>query len=113
MKILCGTILSAVVMCGLALEAVGKLRVETIPGTPESDAVQFYTNDVGFVEINYDEDKAGVLGRDYTIPDPLVFSDGRRVANASDWSARRRGMKGHGNKLRFLGIMLEMVKRYA
>ncbi len=46
-----------------ALGAVGKLiRTETIPGTPESDAVRFYTNAVGFVEINYDEDKAGVLG---------------------------------------------------
>ena len=65
-------------------------KIVGVPGTPEGDSERFYTNDTGFVQINYDEDKAGVLGRDYTIPDPLVFVDGRRVAIASDWSARRR-----------------------
>ena len=42
--------------------------------------------------VNYDESKAGVLGKDYTIPDPLVFADGRKVENAADWAARRREM---------------------
>ena len=69
-------------------------KIVGVPGTPEGDSERFYTNDTGFVQINYDEDKAGVLGRDYTIPDPLVFVDGRRVANASDWSARRREILG-------------------
>ena len=44
-----------------ALGAFVKFRTETIPGTPESNAVRFYTNDVGFVEINYDMEKTGVL----------------------------------------------------
>ena len=44
-----------------ALGAFVKFRTETIPSTPESNAVRFYTNDIGFVEINYDEEKTGVL----------------------------------------------------
>jgi hypothetical protein len=35
---------------------------------------------------NYDESKVG----SYTLPDPLVFNDGRRVRTASDWTDRRR-----------------------
>ncbi|HVH86831.1 MAG TPA: hypothetical protein VM912_08905 [Terriglobales bacterium] len=35
---------------------------------------------------NYDESKVGA----YTLPDPLVFNDGRRVRNAHDWEQRRR-----------------------
>ena len=51
-------------------------RVEyysVIPGTPEGDAGRFYssTSRNEFVEFNYDESKAGELGRDYTLPDPL------------------------------------------
>lgn len=36
-------------------------------------------------EPNYDEAKVP----DYTLPDPLAFADGRPVAQASDWPARR------------------------
>ena len=35
---------------------------------------------------NYDESKVGT----YTLPDPLVFNDGKPVRNASDWQKRRR-----------------------
>ena len=35
---------------------------------------------------NYDESKVGT----YTLPDPLVFNDGRPVRNAVDWTRRRR-----------------------
>jgi len=35
---------------------------------------------------NYDESKVG----HYTLPDPLVFNDGRRVRTAGDWEKRRR-----------------------
>src|SRR6266851_5583209 len=35
---------------------------------------------------NYDESKVGA----YTLPDPLVFNDGRPVRTAKDWSRRRR-----------------------
>ena len=38
-------------------------KIVGVPGTPEGDLERFYTNDTGFVQINYDEDKAGVLGR--------------------------------------------------
>lgn len=67
-------------------------KSEFLPGTPESDALRFYssTQNNEFVEFNYDEAKAGVLGRDYTLEDPLTFADGRRVTGASDWAARRR-----------------------
>lgn len=35
---------------------------------------------------NYDETKVGT----YTLPDPLVFNDGKPVRTASDWQKRRR-----------------------
>ncbi len=35
---------------------------------------------------NYDESKVGV----YTLPDPLVGTDGERVTTAEAWNARRR-----------------------
>ena len=35
---------------------------------------------------NYDESKVGA----YTLPDPLVFNDGKPVRTAKDWSRRRR-----------------------
>jgi hypothetical protein len=37
-------------------------------------------------EINYDEDKVP----EYTLPDPLLLSDGERVTDAATWSQRRR-----------------------
>ncbi|HMV50763.1 MAG TPA: acetylxylan esterase [Blastocatellia bacterium] len=37
-------------------------------------------------EANYDEAKVGA----YTLPDPLVMADGRKVATPDDWAARRR-----------------------
>ena len=64
---------------------------ETQPGTPESDATRFYSNEekTEYAAFNYDESKAGVLGRDYTLEDPLVFADGRKVRTPDDWRARR------------------------
>lgn len=37
-------------------------------------------------EFNYDEAKVGA----YTLPDPLVMADGRRVVTARDWEKRRQ-----------------------
>src|SRR5690348_3698097 len=37
-------------------------------------------------DINYDEARVAA----YKLPDPLVFGDGSRVADASAWRARRR-----------------------
>ena len=66
--------------------------LETNPGTPESDAARFYTNPekTEWVDFNYDEAKAGELGKDYTLEDPLAFADGRKVETAADWPARRK-----------------------
>ena len=65
--------------------------IEMIPGTPESDAFRFYssTQRNEYVEFNYDEAKAGELGKDYTLEDPLVFFDGRKVTK-ENWPERRR-----------------------
>lgn len=65
-------------------------RIEFRPGTPETDATRFYTNETGFIAVNYDEEKAGELGKDYTLPDPLTFADGRKVSSAADWALRRK-----------------------
>ena len=66
------------------------------PGTPETDAKRFYSNaeKTEFVEFNYDEAKAGELGKDYTLEDPLRFVDGRKVETAADWAARRKEILG-------------------
>ena len=65
--------------------------IEMIPGTPESDAFRFYssTQRNEYVEFNYDEAKAGELGKDYTLEDPLLFFDGRKVTR-ENWPERRR-----------------------
>ena len=70
----------------------GVERIEMMSGTPEPDALCFYssTSRNEYVEFNYDETKAGVLGKDYALEDPLVFADGRCVRTAHDWAARRR-----------------------
>ena len=77
-----------------AMVMPGSLRdIVRIPGTPEPDPIRFVTKDAS-IEINYDEAKAGELGKDYKIPDPLVFADGRKVANAADWAERRKEILG-------------------
>lgn len=64
--------------------------VDTQPGSPETDAKRFYTNAdrSSFVEINYDEARSGE--GTYRLEDPLVFSDGRKVRSAADWTKRRK-----------------------
>ena len=75
--------------------AVMPVKVREIERSPgDLNPVRFWTNETGFVQINYDESKAGVLGKDYEIPDPLVFTDGRKVTNAADWAARRKEILG-------------------
>ena len=66
-------------------------KIDFQPGTPETDAKRFYssTSRNEYVEFNYDESKAGTLGTDYTLEDPLVFADGRKVSKG-DWPERRR-----------------------
>ena len=75
------------------LEAVRSAveRIDTVPGAPEPDAKRFYssTSRNEYVEFNYDESKAGELGVDFTLEDPLSFFDGRKVSKGC-WTERRR-----------------------
>jgi len=43
------------------------------------------TNVAG-IPVNYDEARVGA----YTLPDPLVFADGKKVRNANEWFKKRR-----------------------
>ena len=69
-------------------------RIEMVPGTPETDAIRFYssTQRNEYVEFNYDESKAGE--GTYTLEDPLAFADGRKLKDASEWPARRKEILG-------------------
>lgn len=64
--------------------------VESAPGTPEADAVRFYTNPEksSFVAFNYDEGRSGE--GTYNLEDPLTFADGSKVRTVADWASRRR-----------------------
>src|SRR6516225_11309918 len=42
--------------------------------------------EVAGIPVNYDESKVGT----YTLPDPMVMSDGRAVKDAKTWTAKRR-----------------------
>ena len=77
--------------CAEEMTKRGVAAMDFLPGTPETDAFRFYSNTAktAYVEFNYDESKAGVLGRDYTLEDPLTFADGRKVADPAQWPARR------------------------
>src|SRR5215471_13946062 len=41
---------------------------------------------VAVIPVNYDEARVGA----YTLPDPLVFADGKKVRNANEWFKKRR-----------------------
>ena len=43
-------------------------------------------NEVAGIPVNYDEAKVGT----YTLPDPLLLANGKRVRNAKTWYAKRR-----------------------
>lgn len=73
-----------------AVKPVKYRSVKPPPGNPDFGSLLCYTNETSCFRINYDESKAGVLGQDYQIPDPLVFSDGRKVASVKDWDERRK-----------------------
>ena len=78
--------------CAEEMTKRGVAAMDFLPGTPETDAFRFYSNTAKteYVEFNYDESKAGVLGRDYALEDPLTFADGRKLTDPAQWPARRR-----------------------
>jgi beta-galactosidase len=65
--------------------------IDMAKGTPESDATAFWADKEKTQGrfANYDESKAGVLGKDYILESPLEFIDGRKVETAEDWKKRR------------------------
>ncbi|MBQ6136263.1 MAG: hypothetical protein IJI73_02710, partial [Kiritimatiellae bacterium] len=71
-----------------------EVRFEGVNEAGRQVAQRVYTNETGFALVSYDESKAGEPGRDWELPDPLVFADGRKVANAADWAARRKEILG-------------------
>src|SRR5262252_3675295 len=42
--------------------------------------------EVAGIPVNYDEDRVGT----YTLPDPLLLSNGKRVTDAKTWTEKRR-----------------------
>ena len=78
----------------MAVLPVEPLRVERVVKDGRVVEERAYTGETEYVRVNYDEAKAGVPGKDYELPDPLVFADGRRVADAADWAERRREILG-------------------
>lgn len=58
----------------------------TISGLYQKVSGQNKNDVVAGIPVNYDEAKTG----SYTLPDPLVFPDGRKVKNAREWYASRR-----------------------
>ena len=54
--------------------------------TPRPEAPASLPREVAGIPVNYDEAKVGT----YTLPDPLVMSDGMPVKDAKTWTMRRR-----------------------
>ena len=73
---------------------IDPVRQERVEEAGKVVAVKMYTNETEYITVNYNESKAGALGKDYMIPGPLTFADGRKVANVADWAERRKEMLG-------------------
>jgi hypothetical protein len=57
------------------------------PPTPASPArPNPNPSEVAGIPVNYDEAKVG----SYTLPDPLVLNNGKRVRSAKEWFGKRR-----------------------
>ena len=86
--------LAMIVLC--ATMCRGHYGIDFIEGSPETDAIRFWKNPekTECVEVNYDESKAGELGKDYELPELLAFADGRKVNTPEDWKLRRKEILG-------------------
>jgi hypothetical protein len=71
-----------------AQTALQKATTATAPSTPQaaSKTPPNHPEDVAGIPVNYDESKVG----NYTLPDPLVMADGKRVATIAQWENKRR-----------------------
>jgi hypothetical protein len=70
MKRLLNSIVILLTACLFAIPVYGQAKQDVVAGIP----------------VNYDEDKVGT----YTLPDPLVFPDGKQVKNSREWFSKRR-----------------------
>ena len=70
-------------ICGLAVLAI------TVPAccfALQSQSANAPPTVVAGIPVNYDESRVGT----YTLPDPLLLSDGKRVRDAKTWTQKRR-----------------------
>ena len=58
----------------------------TAPATPAASTPAAPPAVVAGIPVNYDESKVGT----YTLPDPLVLANGKRVTDAATWKGQRR-----------------------
>ncbi|GAC1420573.1 MAG: acetylxylan esterase [Acidobacteriaceae bacterium] len=82
---------SAAALCALASASFAAIAqpppaTPTAPSTPASAAAKAPPSEVAGIPVNYDESKAGA----YTLPDPLIFANGRPVRDAHTWTTLRR-----------------------
>jgi len=81
----------AVALGACASAAAGQTTVPatpaaTAPATPAARPATAPPTVVAGIPVNYDEAKVGT----YTLPDPLVLANGKRVRDAKTWYAQRR-----------------------
>lgn len=70
----------------LCISAVAIRAQAPPPPTPEARANRPPPSVVAGIPVNYDESKVGT----YTLPDPLVLNNGKRVRGAKSWWKKRR-----------------------
>jgi hypothetical protein len=75
-------------MAGMKLRssALVLLAVAASAQPPAPPPKKAPTTEVAGIHVNYDEDKVGT----YTLPDPLLMSNGKRVGDAKTWTEKRR-----------------------
>src|ERR1051326_7642098 len=66
--------------------ALGSCVAQTPPTPAPAKKAAAPPSEVAGIPVNYDEAKVGT----YTLPDPLTFAGGGRVADAKAWNERRR-----------------------
>lgn len=74
----------ALMLCVFAVSV--RAQTQTAPATPAAPAVKAPPSVVAGIPVNYDEAEVGR----YTLPDPLVMQNGKRVRDAKTWLAKRR-----------------------
>lgn len=77
---------SYIVLLVSLVSAQAAAQQQTAPPTPAAAAEKAPPSVVAGIPVNYDESKVGT----YTLPDPLVLKNGKRVRDAKTWFTQRR-----------------------